>query len=166
MNNDLKAFNKQIVNQFYKDLYAVLNSNECKRYFIELMTQSIEEEVYDRYHSTAKEPYKRRHERNKSGGLNDERNYTYNVKFDKEGITIYMRNLTKGDGGARAFMIDTGIVEGVGFYDWEKSNIYKLQQIGGFPRDFYTYMEILVEDDIKFKNIIHKQMGKKGWKLI
>jgi len=158
MNNDLKAFNKQIVNQFYKDLYAVLNSNECKRYFIELMTQSIEEEVYDRY---SPKQYERRRE---DGGLIDEKNYTYSVKFDKDGITVYMKNITRGVG--RAFMIDEGIVEGIGFYDWEKSNIYKLQQNGGFPRDFYTYMEILVEDDIKFKNIIHKQMGKKGWKLI
>lgn len=166
MNNNLKAFQKQIMNQFYDDLYKVLNSNECKKYFFELMTQSIEEEVYDKYHSDAKNPYIRRHERNKPGGLNDERNYNYEVYFDKDGITIYMKNIAKGDGEARAFMIDEGIVTGKGFYDWTESAIYKRQQAGGFPRDFYTYMEVLVEDDDKFKNIIKKQMGKKGWNLI
>lgn len=158
MNNNLKAFQKQIMNQFYDDLYKVLNSNECKKYFFELMTQSIEEEVYDQYTPTQ---YERRRE---DGGLIDERNYNYSVKFNKDGITVYMKNITRGVG--RAFMIDEGIVTGKGFYDWTESAIYKRQQAGGFPRDFYTYMEVLVEDDDKFKNIIKKQMGKKGWNLI
>lgn len=158
MNNNLKAFQKQIMNQFYDDLYKVLNSNECKKYFFELMTQSIEEEVYDQYTPTQ---YERRRE---DGGLIDERNYNYSVKFNKDGITVYMKNITRGVG--RAFMIDEGIVTGKGFYDWTESAIYKRQQAGGFSRDFYTYMEVLVEDDDKFKNIIKKQMGKKGWNLI
>lgn len=157
MNNNLKAFHKQIVNQFYKDLYVVLNSNECRKYFFELMTQSIEEEVYDQYAPTQ---YERRRE---DGGLIDERNYTYSVKFGSQGITVYMKNITKGVG--RAFMIDEGIVTGEGFYDWTESEIYRKQQSGGFPRDFYTYIKVLVEDDDKFKNMIQKQMGKKGWTI-
>lgn len=157
MNNNLKALHNQIMNKFYKDLYVVLNSNECRRYFFELMTQSIEEEVYDRYEP---KEYKRRRE---DKGLIDEDNYTYSVKLNKQGITVYMKNITRGVG--RAFMIDEGIVEGINFYDWEKSEIYRRQQSGGFPRDFYTYMEVLVEKDNKLKSIIQKQMSKKGWTL-
>lgn len=155
MNNNLKALHNQIMNKFYKDLYAVLNSNECRKYFFELMTQSIEEEVYDQYTPTQ---YVRRREH---GGLIDEQNYTYSVKFGKQGITIYMKNITRGVG--RAFMIDEGIVSGVNFYDWEESEIYRRQQSGGFPRDFYTYMEVLMKEDNKLKTIIQKQMSDKGW---
>ena len=74
-----------------------------------------------------------------------------------------MKNLTRGEG--KAYYIDEGIVRGVDFYDWTGSGIYQLQEQGGYPRDFYTYMEVVVEDKHnKLKNIIQKQMKKKGWK--
>lgn len=158
MNNNLKALHNQIENKFYKDLYVVLNSGECRKYFFELMTQSIEEEVYDRYEPST---YERRRE---NSGLIDEKNYTYSVKFNKGGITVYMKNITKGVG--RAFMIDEGIVTGKDLVTGKNFYEYGGLSRGITPRDFYTYMEILVEDDDKLKSIIQNQMGKKGWNLI
>lgn len=154
---DLKKFYATIRNQFIKDLYSVLNSDECFNYFAKMMQDSIQEEVYDRY--TPKTYTRRKTE----GGLQDPKNYDYKVSINAKGIKIFMRNLTKGEG--KAFHIDSGIVRGVGFYDWKDSEIYALQEQGGYPRDFYTYMEILVEDKHnKLHNIIKKQMIKKGWK--
>ena len=146
-----------IMNQFIKDLYIVLNSNECFHYFAELMQDSVREEVYKRYKPTQ---YKRREEKR---GLLDKKNYSYKVSITRKGIRVFMRNLTKNT--ANVFYIDKGIVEGVDFYDWETSNIYALQEQGGFPRDFYSYMEILVEDrEHTLRNIIKRQLKKKGWK--
>lgn len=156
MINNLESLQKQIMSRFIEDLTDVLKGSECKRYFFKMMTQSIEEEVYDRYEP---KQYDRRRD---NKGLTDEENYLYEVDINKDGIKIFMKNMTTGKG--RAFMIDEGIVEGVNFYDWDRSEIYILQQNGGFPRDFYTYMEILVEDDDTLKSIIKKQMSKKGWK--
>lgn len=155
---ELKKFHVMIMNQFLKDLYSVLNSKECFNYFAEMMQQSIQDEVYDRYNPTQ---YSRRGE---DGGLLDPNNYDYNVSISGKGIKIFMRNLTRGDG--KAYYIDQGIVRGVDFYDWERSGIYHLQEQGGYPRDFYTYMEVIVEDKHKkLQNIIQRQMNKKGWKL-
>lgn len=146
-----------ITNQFLKDLYDVLNSKECFNYFAEMMQNSIQEEVYDRYTPSS---YERRGE---DGGLLDTDNYDYKVSISGKGIKVFMKNLTRGEG--RAYYIDEGIVKGVDFYDWQRSTIYYLQEHGGYPRDFYTYMEVLVEDkQNKLQNIIKKQMKKKGWK--
>jgi hypothetical protein len=154
---DLKKFHAMIMNQFLKDLYDVLNSKDCFNYFAEMMQESIKEEVYGRYNPTS---YERRGE---DGGLLDKDNYDYKVSISAKGIKIFMKNLTKGVG--KAYQIDEGIVKGIDFYDWERSTIYYLQEHGGYPRDFYTYMEVLVEDkQNKLQNIIQKQMKKKGWK--
>lgn len=155
-NQDLKKFHQMIMNRFAKDLYTALNSKDCQNYFKKLMQQSVQEEVYDRY---TPEGYKRREEK---GGLKDPDNYRYEVSFSKKGIQVFMKNETKGVG--KAFKIDEGIVRGVGFYDWEKSNIYTLQEQGGFPRDFYTYMEVLVEDKHgQLINILKKHLKRQGW---
>ena len=158
--NNLKKFHVMIMNQFLKDLYTVLNSRECFEYFAKMMQQSIQEEVYDRYTPTQ---YERRGEKGKSGSLLDPNNYDYKVSISSKGIKVFMKNLTRGEG--KAYYIDEGIVRGVDFYDWIGSGIYQLQEQGGYPRDFYTYMEVVVEDKHnKLKNIIQKQMKKKGWK--
>lgn len=154
---DFKKFHVMITNQFLKDLYDVLNSKECFNYFAEMMQNSIQEEVYDRYTPSS---YERRGE---DEGLLDTDNYDYKVLISGKGIKVFMKNLTRGEG--RAYYIDEGIVKGVDFYDWQRSTIYYLQEHGGYPRDFYTYMEVLVEDkQNKLQNIIKKQMKKKGWK--
>ena len=155
---ELKKFHAMIINQFLKDLYTVLNSNEVKAFFTKMMQQSIQEEVYDRYTPTH---YSRRGE---DGGLLDADNYDYKVSISGKGIKVFIKNLTRGEG--KTYYIDEGIVRGVDFYDWQRSGIYYLQEHGGYPRDFYTYMEVLVEDKHnKLKNIIQRQMKKKGWKL-
>ena len=153
---DLKKFNTMIVNQFLKDLYSVLSSKECENHFAKLMQQSVQEEVYDRYDPAS---YERRGE---DGGLKDPNNYNYSVSISTDGIRVFMKNMTRGVG--RAFYIDecivTGLADGKNFYEYGA-----ISRMGTFPRDFYTYMEILVEDDTTLKSIINKQMKRKGWKL-
>ena len=106
--NDLKKFHAMIMNQFLKDLYEVLNSKECFNYFAQMMQQSIQEEVYDRYTPTQ---YERRGEKGKSGSLLDSNNYDYKVLINGKGIKVFMKNLTRGEG--KAYYIDEGIVRGV-----------------------------------------------------
>ena len=154
---DLESFNLEIMNRFLSDLIDVVK-NDCKSYFIEKMQQSVQDVVYDAYTPTL---YKRR---GMKEGLQDPNNYRLEAEFDSNGrVCVFMKNMTRGDG--KAFYIDEGIVTGKNFYDWKKSNAYYYATHGGFERDFYTYMKILVEDDTTLKSIINKQMKRKGWKL-
>lgn len=147
---------KQLEQQFLNDLIDVIE-HDCKEYFIDLMTESIQEVVYNAYTPTQ---YRRRKE---SGGLIDPRNYMLKAFFDRKGnVCVFMKNMTTGEG--KAFYIDEGIVTGENFYDWERSQAYYLANHGGFERDFYTYMEVMVVNDTELQRIISKGMKKKGWK--
>ena len=149
--------NIEIMNKFLEDLIEVVE-NDCKRYFVEKMQQSVQEVVYDAYEPTQ---YKRRM---KKDGLQDPNNYKLEAKFDTDGrICVFMKNLTRGDG--RAYYIDEGIVTGQNFYDWKKSQAYYLATHGGFERDFYTYMEFIVVNDNELQELIKRGMKRKGWKI-
>lgn len=154
---DIVKLNIEIMNKFLEDLIEVVE-NDCKRYFIEKMQQSVQEVVYDAYEPTQ---YKRRM---KKDGLQDPNNYKLEAKFDTDGrICVFMKNLTRGDG--RAYYIDEGIVTGQNFYDWKKSQAYYLATHGGFERDFYTYMEFIVVNDNELQELIKRGMKRKGWKI-
>ena len=154
---DIVKLNIEIMNKFLEDLIEVIE-NDCKRYFIEKMQQSVQDVVYDSYEPTQ---YKRRRT---DGGLQDPSNYKLEAKFDTDGkICVFMKNLTRGEG--RAYYIDEGIVTGNNFYDWKKSKAYYYATHGGFERDFYTYMEFIVVDDNELKRLIEHGMKRKGWKI-
>lgn len=154
---DIVKLNIEIMNKFLEDLIEVVE-NDCKRYFVEKMQQSVQEVVYDAYEPTQ---YKRRM---KKDGLQDPNNYKLEAKFDTDGrICVFMKNLTRGDG--RAYYIDEGIVTGQNFYDWKKSQAYYLATHGGFERDFYTYMEFIVVNDNELQELIKRGMKRKGWKI-
>ena len=154
---DIVKLNIEIMNRFLEDLIEVVE-NDCKRYFVEKMQQSVQEVVYDAYEPTQ---YKRRM---KKDGLQDPNNYKLEAKFDTDGrICVFMKNLTRGDG--RAYYIDEGIVTGQNFYDWKKSQAYYLATHGGFERDFYTYMEFIVVNDNELQELIKRGMKRKGWKI-
>ena len=154
---DIVKLNLEIMNKFLEDLIEVVE-NDCKRYFVEKMQQSVQEVVYDAYEPTQ---YKRRM---KKDGLQDPNNYKLEAKFDTDGrICVFMKNLTRGDG--RAYYIDEGIVTGQNFYDWKKSQAYYLATHGGFERDFYTYMEFIVVNDNELQELIKRGMKRKGWKI-
>ena len=154
---DIVKLNIEIMNKFLEDLIDVVE-NDCKRYFVEKMQQSVQEVVYDAYEPTQ---YKRRM---KKDGLQDPNNYKLEAKFDTDGrICVFMKNLTRGDG--RAYYIDEGIVTGQNFYDWKKSQAYYLATHGGFERDFYTYMEFIVVNDNELQELIKRGMKRKGWKI-
>lgn len=154
---DIVKLNIEIMNKFLEDLIEVVE-NDCKRYFVEKMQQSVQEVVYDAYEPTQ---YKRRM---KKDGLQDPNNYKLEAKFDSDGrICVFMKNLTRGDG--RAYYIDEGIVTGQNFYDWKKSQAYYLATHGGFERDFYSYMEFIVVNDNELQELIKRGMKRKGWKI-
>lgn len=155
MEKNIKALHNQIANKFYKDIIDVLNSAECKHYFYNLMTRAIKEEVYDKYKPLT---YKRRME---DRGLIDESNYTYRVSVGKNGIIIFMKNITEGVG--RAFMIDEGIVTGKDPVTGD--NFYEYGALSNqiTPRDFYGYMKVLVKKDNELTSIIQRHMSAKGW---
>lgn len=156
---DLKTLHNKIMKEFRKDLLWAFNTNDCKKFFFELMQQAVQEEVYDRYNPTL---YQRRED--KQGGLKDSSVYDYEVGHLSQGITVFVKNMAKGVG--KAYYIDEGIVRGKDFYDWEESLIYQLQENGGFPRDFYGHMETLVKKDHdRLRKILIKKLETKGWKL-
>lgn len=145
------------MDKFLSDLIEVVKK-DCEDYFIKKMQHSVQEAVYDEYSPTV---YSRREER---GGLKDPQNYNMQVFFDRDGrVCIYMKNLTRGVGAA--YYIDEGIVSGQNFYDWKKSKAYYYATHGGFSRDFYTYMEVMVAGDAELERLIKKGMSKRGWKI-
>lgn len=145
-----------IQKQFEREFLAILNGTACKRYFFDLMTESINTVVYNGYSPSR---YERRFER---GGLIDEGNYRYEAFKSGSSFVVEMRNMTESnnDDGVK-FLIDEGIIGKIPhFYDWKSSRIYQIQESNGgvFPRDFYEYMR--QADDRELRNIIVREMGK------
>ena len=154
---DIARLNIEIMNKFLEDLIKVIEE-DCKRYFVKKMQESIQDVVYDAYTPTQ---YKRR---KTDEGLQDPNNYTLEAKLDADGrVCVFMKNMTRGVG--KAYYIDEGIVTGRNFYDWKKSNAYYYATHGGFERDFYTYMEFIVVNDSELHELIKRGMKRKGWKI-
>ncbi len=94
----------------------------------DLVSQSVETNVYNAYNSNAIQPYVRR---GNNGGLADTSNY---ITYVGAGHTLFLENATTGNEEYAPydnFRITDIIETGIG-YNWETSVIYHTQQ----PRPF------------------------------
>lgn len=153
MNED--EFLDGIIDEIIEDIESIA-VNEVAQKMKEIEQEVIYEEVYKAYLPTS---YKRRYE---SNGLSDMDNMELEHKTDKNGITLELYNMTKGNERYKKHdeYISDIIETGEGYrYVGNGDNMFER------PRPFQAVAEnILVETD-EIIDVIYEGLEKRGYGL-